>query len=249
MAMENQIQPAPETPKYPRPSQSLQAPIWGHVLPFLAWLFVMQMLGDPAGWKYAVRSALCLAIFLYFRPWKYYPPLQLRHLPMAVGVGILVFGLWILFETPWMSRWPAIQNGYLLFATLPPWKLSEATVNLAYAPEQCGWFFTLTRIGGSAFVIGLIEEFFWRGFLYRWLLEEEFVEVDLGRFNLKWFLVAALFFGLEHHRWLAGIAAGLAFGWIVIRTKDIWAAGIAHAVTNLLLGIYVVAANQYQFWS
>lgn len=234
---------------FPRPSQSIRAPIWGHVLPFLAWLFVMQMLGDPAGWKYAVRSALCLGLLLAFRPWRYYRPPQWRHVPLALATGILVFGIWILFETPWMDQWPAVRDGYLLVGTWPPWKIVEPDINRVYAPLECGWFFTLTRIGGSALVIAVIEEFFWRGFLYRWLLDEEFVEVDLGRFELKWFVLAALFFGLEHYRWLAGLVAGLAYGWIMIRTRDIWAAGIAHAVTNLLLGLYVVWADQYQFWS
>ena len=62
-------------------------------------------------------------------------------------------------------------------------------------------------------------------------------------------LLVALFFGLEHFRWAAGIVAGIAYGWLYIRTRDIWAVSIAHVVTNLVLGIYVVWADQYVFWS
>ena len=55
-------------------------------------------------------------------------------------------------------------------------------------------------------------------------------------------------FGLEHDRWLAGIFAGLAYGLVAIRTRDIWAAVMAHVVTNLLLGLYVLAVGAYSFW-
>jgi CAAX prenyl protease-like protein len=117
-----------------------------------------------------------------------------------------------------------------------------------YAPEVCGWSFTLVRLAGSAFVIALIEEYFWRGFLYRWLQGKNFLEVDLGKWHAGVFIAVCVLFGLEHQRWIAGILAGVAYGLLAIRTRDIWAAGVAHVVTNLLLGIYVLATNSYAFW-
>ena len=232
-----------------RPTESIHSPVWQHVIPFVAWLFVMQMLGDPEGWKYALRSALCLGLFFYFRPWKYYPPLQLKNVGIALVGGVFVFFAWIFFETRWMEQWPKIQNLYLLIGTMMPWEIKEITLNDSYSPAVCGWHFTATRIIGSAFVIAFIEEFFFRGFIYRWMFKEEFTEVDIGEFDWKIFLGVALFFGIEHHRWIMGVVAGIVYCAIMIRTRDIWAAGIAHAVTNLLLGLYVVWADQYQFWS
>ena len=67
--------------------------------------------------------------------------------------------------------------------------------------------------------------------------------------RLLFILVVALLFGLIHHRWLAGFCCGLVYGALLLRNRDIWAAGIAHATTNLLLGIYVVWAEKYEFWS
>jgi CAAX prenyl protease-like protein len=220
------------------------------VLPFVAWLFIMQMLGDPAGWKYAVRSVLCVGLLVYLKPWQYYPRLQLRNIPLAIGVGLLVFLAWILFETHWMgAHLPQVKEMYQLVAMQPPWKIAEINLDRTYAPEIAGWHFTILRILGSAFVIAVIEEFFWRGFLYRWMFGDDFLGVDPGRFQWKYFLLVALFFGLEHFRWAAGIVAGIGYGWLYIRTRDIWAASIAHIVTNLVLGIYVVWADQYVFWS
>jgi len=239
----------PEDALDPEMPTGIRAPVWAHVVPFAAWLFIMQMLGDPAGWKYALRTVLCLGIFLYLRPWKWYGKLDLKNIPLAIVVGIGVFAAWIFFETEWMGQFPAIQNFYLKYGTLPPWKMPEVSLDRSYAPEECGWHFTAIRILGSAFVIGIIEEFFWRGFVYRWAQKVEWLKIDIGHFDWKIFFFVALFFGLEHHRWFVGIIAGLAYGWMVIRTRDIWAAAVAHALTNLLLGLYVVWADKYVFWS
>ena len=46
----------------------------------------------------------------------------------------------------------------------------------------------------------------------------------------------------------AGFLAGLAYGLLFLRTRDIWAACIAHASTNLALGFYVLATGHWEFW-
>ena len=121
-------------------------------------------------------------------------------------------------------------------------------MSIPYAPEICGWPLTLIRLAGSAFVISVIEEFFWRGFLYRWTLGGDFLRVDAGRLGWSRFLIVAAVFGFEHNEWLAGFVAGLAYGWLYVRTRDIWAACFAHAVTNLALGVYVLKTGAFFFW-
>jgi hypothetical protein len=47
------------------------------------------------------------------------------------------------------------------------------------------------------------------------------------------------------------LAAGVWFSLVtllMVRTKNIWDCVAAHAVTNLLLGIYVVTYGQWQLW-
>lgn len=235
----------------PRPTATagIQAPVWAHVLPFVLWLFLMQMLGDPTGWSYAVRTAAGVAALGYWRPWRWYPPLSARHLAPAVAIGLAVFAGWVILESPWTVRWPAMQSAYATWGILPVGRLPEPMEHRFYAPEVCGWPLTAVRILGSGLVISAIEEFFWRGFVYRWIVDQDFLNVDLGVFRPGAFVLAALFFGLEHQRWLAGFLCGLAYGWLVLRTRDIWAAATAHAVTNLVLGVYVVATDHYHFWS
>ena len=231
-----------------QPRNAPPAATWGHVAPFVAWLFLMHKLGDPAGWKYALRSAACLAVFVAFRPWRWYPKPDWRHLPLALLAGVAVFVVWIAPETGFAARLPRLQQAYLLWGVMPPGKVPEPLTVLPYAPQVCGWPLALVRLGGSAFVIAVIEEFFWRGFLYRWLLARDFTRADLGTFHAGMFIAVGIVFGLEHDRWLVGILAGLAYGWVAVRTRDIWAAALAHVVTNFLLGVYVLAVGAYQFW-
>jgi CAAX prenyl protease-like protein len=219
-----------------------------HILPFVAWLLMISLFGEATGWKYALRGALCLSLFLFFRPWRWYPRLQIRNLLPAVLIGIAVFMIWIFFESDFATRWPNIQQLYYKVAIMPPWKITHFSADSPYAPQVCGWTFTILKILASAFVISFIEEFFWRGCIYRWLIKRDFLSVDPGKLSAGIFFLVAFGFGMEHARWLVGFVTGIAYGWLYLRTRDIWATGIAHAVTNLLLGIYVVWAGKYHFW-
>ena len=68
--MTEKAEPAVYDEKHPREA-------WiNHVVPFVAWLFFMQMLGEAAGWKYALRSVICLGLFLYLKPWQWYTRLM-----------------------------------------------------------------------------------------------------------------------------------------------------------------------------
>jgi len=226
-------------------------PLLAHVAPFAAWLILMTglgLFGDPAPWKYAVRAAIGGVLLLALRPWRYYPRPNAGSLPLALAVGAGLAILWVGPEHRWGAAVPAWQELYLRFAVLPFGRLPDATAGRIYAPDGAGWLMAIVRLAGSAFVIAVIEEFFWRGFLYRRLQQSDFLRVDPGRFAATAFWITALFFGLEHHRWLVGILAGLGYGWLYVRTRDVWAVAAAHMLTNLLLGLYVLATRSYGFW-
>jgi CAAX prenyl protease-like protein len=167
---------------------------------------------------------------------------------MVVGFAVLI--IWVIGETPWLqSVAPWLYELYGKWGILPFGEMREVQTEFPYAPGATGWPLTLIRIAGSAFVIGIIEEFFWRGWLYRWMLGKNFLKVDPGTYDRFVFLTVALVFGLEHKEWLAGFGAGLAYAWLYLKTRDIWATALAHALTNFLLGWYVIWADAYYFWS
>ena len=241
-----------------------------HVLPFAIWLTLMVWLGDPSGWKYAARSFSGLGLLLVFRPWRWYPRLQLKNIPVAVGVGVLIFFVWVGLETPWVAEnMPALTEWYdRLFVDLTkPLKLRELhdighgvmapyevitegehTGLHVYNPQVTGWLNFWLHMFGTSVVIAVIEEFFFRGFLYRWMLGSPFFKIDAGKLHWPMLLIISCFFGIEHFEWMAGIICGIAFGLLYIKTQDIWAAIIAHGTTNFLLGLYVIKYNAYHFW-
>ena len=222
-----------------------------HAAPFIAWLLLMILPWGAAAWMYALRSVVGAALLLALRPWRWYAPPSLRHVPLALGCGGVVFVAWVIGETPWFERtFPALQEAYLRFGSdfRRFGQLPTALPATPFAPGTCGWPLAGVRLLGSGLVIAPIEEFFWRGFVYRALIAQPFVRVDPGRFRLWPFIVTTALFALEHDRWLAGAVAGMAYGLLMIRTRDIWAAAIAHSVTNLLLGAYVLSTGAYGFW-
>lgn len=243
----------------------------GHVAPFAVWvgvIFLLQAL-EGAGlcpralvpWSYAAKAVVCAGLFLWLKPWRAYPSLRLANLPLALGVGVAVAAVWILPEMPWVGRAaPGLQEAYHRWLIMMPGSLPDyfnpdyypslppGHPSLAYSPAEAGWALTLMKIAGSAGVIAVIEEFFFRGFFYRWLRRGDFWRLPLTSFDMQAFLTVVAVFGLEHDRWFAGMLAGLAYGWLTVRTGDVWAAAVAHGLTNLLLGAYVVASGQYGFW-
>ena len=246
--------------------------VWaGHVAPFAVWVGVILLLqaaealgGVPRGaypWSYSAKSAVCAALFLWLRPWRAYGALRVSNVPLALLAGVAVAAIWILPETPWAGRVaPGFQTFYHRWLILPPGAfpdyfdpgifpaLPSGHRSLAFSPEEAGWGLTLLKVAGSAGVIAVIEEFFFRGFFYRWLRQGAFWKVPLTVFDAQAFWTVVVVFGLEHDRWFAGMLAGVVYGWLAVRTGDVWAAAVAHGVTNLLLGVYVVLSRQYGFW-
>ena len=226
-------------------------PVLAHALPFLAWILLKSLLDLAAprqAWTYAVLTLVGVVLLAVFRPWRYYPRPQASHTALAILAGVVVLALWIVPFMGVADGMPLIQELYLRFGVLPLGRLPAFPTQSIYSPDQCGWPLTLVRLGGSAFVIAVAEEFFWRGFLYRRLLRRDFLTVPLGRLELEPFCWSVVLFGLEHREVVAGILAGAIYGLLIVRNKDIWAAVAAHALTNLLLGIYVIRYDAYGFW-
>ncbi|MCL1920807.1 MAG: CAAX prenyl protease-related protein [Kiritimatiellaeota bacterium] len=243
----------------------------GHVAPFALWvgvIFLLQALETldlcPRAlypWSYAVKAAVCAGLFLWLRPWRVYPALKRSNVPLALTAGVVVTVAWILPETPWLGRAaPGLQAFYhrwciMMPGTFPNYynpdifpALPPSHASLAFSPQEAGWPLTIMKLIGSAGVIAVIEEFFFRGFFCRWLRQGKFWAIPLTSFDLQAFMATVAVFGLEHDRWLAGMFAGAVYGWLALRTGDIWSAALAHGLTNALLAVYVILSGQYGFW-
>ena len=152
----------------------------------------------------------------------------------AFVMGVAVFAVWVGLD-PYYPKIGARGAAWNPFVQLG-------------VGTTLGWFFCGVRLLGSSLVVPGLEEIFYRSFLYRFFVQKDFLALPLGQFNWKAFLFTSVVFGFAHHEWLAGILCGLAYQWLVVRKQRLGDAMTAHAVTNFLLGLWVIGKGAWQFW-
>jgi CAAX prenyl protease-like protein len=219
-------------------------PVLARVVPFILFMVLLAVRGHmPAGlaasldprWVYGLSVLVVSGSLAFF--WRDYAELALARWPsfkdvlLAVGVGVVVFELWINLAEPWMM-------------------LGEATASFrpVDAEGRIEWGLVAVRWVGAALMVPVMEELFWRSFLMRWVDNPEFEKVDPGSVTIKALGMSTMVFMLAHTQWLAAIVAGLAYAWLYKRTGSLWTPILAHAVTNGVLGVWVVLYGNWQFW-
>lgn len=190
------------------------------VAPYALWMLLMAAL-PPTPQSYAIRT-VAVAALLAFAIWRLKSAEAMRFrlcmADVAAGAlaGLLVFAAWILpeqFDWSFYRRFCIVGDG-----------------GASFSPDA-GFALVAVRLLGSAFVISVAEELFFR----KWLLG----------FAGFWWTVAL--FAVEHDRWLVGALAGVVYGLLAIR-RGLGSAIVAHVVTNLSLGTWVLASGQLHFW-
>jgi uncharacterized protein len=189
---------------------------------------------DPR-WIYGAGVLLVGGLLAWW--WKDYGELDRQNWPtvrealLGAATGLLVFGLWIRLDAPWMV-------------------IGEPST--AYVPVtldgRLDLPLVLVRWVGATMLVPVMEELFWRSFLMRWIERTPFEAVPPQRVGLKAVVLSTFVFTLAHTLWLAAALAGLAYAWLYVRTGKLWVPVIAHAVTNGVLGLWVVGTGRWQFW-
>ena len=109
--------------------------------------------------------------------------------------------------------------------------------------------FLVVRFLGLVVIVPIVEELFYRGFLLRFVTDmDDFQRVPTGTFSLLALLINVVVFALSHPEWLAAAIFALAVCVLLRWTKNFWTCILAHGVTNLLLGVYIVHTAQWQYW-
>ena len=206
------------------------------IAPLATWMVLMVALPATAT-AYAVRTAATAALLaagwrrglktlderrerclpsLVSSPLKSFVSRLKSSLLPGLAVGLAVFAMWILpeqFDLPWYRRFCIIGEGG------------------TQAVAEASAMMIAIRLIGSAFVISIAEELFFR----KWLIG----------FAGFWWMVGL--FAIEHDRWLVAAICGVVYGWLYLR-RGLGAAIVAHATTNLVLGLWVLKTGQWQFW-
>ena len=217
-------------------------PTVGYIAPFAAYVGLMALeraIGLPAQWFYPLRLLLVCALLLTIsRPyWSFRWSSPWASVAVGAGVFLIWVGPDVLFGTAYRHSW-VFEN----------WITGSARSSLPPG-LQISLGFILIRSLGSMVVVPILEELFWRAWLMRWLINKDFQKVPLGEYVPSAFWLVAVLFASEHGPyWEVGLAAGVIYNWWLVRTRNLANCILAHAVTNGLLAIYVVAARQWQYW-
>jgi CAAX prenyl protease-like protein len=220
-----------------------------YVAPFVVFMIFTAGIEPRAGaWYPAVYGAkivAVLALLIFF--WKQFEELRARPsfgaIAIGLGAGIIVFLEWAFVETP---------RGEASHGLIPPLPLMGAREG--YNPfekiesDAARLAFISVRLFGLALLVPVMEELFWRSWLIRMVVREDFKRVPMGTFTWASCLASAGLFALAHPEWLSAFLCGLAYNFVLYRTKNLWACVVAHATTNLGLGIYVLATGTWVLW-
>jgi CAAX prenyl protease-like protein len=183
-------------------------------------------------WIYPLQTILCGALLLwYWRDYRIGPPARIGF---GLFIGIFVFILWIAPQL-FLGFAPRLEGfNPARFETQP----------FVY------WTTVAMRFLRLVVIVPLVEEIFWRGFLLRFLIDEDFERVPFGTFRWLSFSVVALLFAFSHTRadWPAALVTGMLYNVVAYRTKSLSTCVLTHATTNLLLGLWIMKTGQWGFW-
>ena len=216
-----------------------RSPIHARVVPYVLILVLTFVQDEFAGpgryWLYLFK--MLIGAWCIWEMRSLVPEMRWAVSWEAVAVGILVFVIWVGLD-PYYPKFDFLVKGG------NPWNPFKQ-----FGPGSAtGFFFVVVRTLGSAIVVPPIEEAFFRSFLYRYFVRLDFTSMPFNRLHWLSLFVTALLFGFAHYQWLAGILCGLAFQTLVLRKNRLGDAMTAHAITNFLLGIYIVWQDKWNFW-
>lgn len=189
-------------------------------------------LGGGAEPTYLLRSLLALTLIVYFG--RDY--VELRGRPtFKQGLAALLAG-WLVFLL-WVAPYPTWLGGHS--ASMAPAMPMQSSADI---------FWLICRWSGSALVVPVIEELFWRSYLMRRLDSVDFMSVSPAHVTAYAIAVSSVLFAVEHQLWLAGLLAGLVYAWLYRQFQVLWVSILAHVTTNAMLGIWVVYGGHWQYW-
>jgi uncharacterized protein len=211
------------------------SPILARVAPFVLFVgitFLQGQFGEASRyWLYLAKTILGIWLVWAMRPAV--TEMRWAFSWEAVVVGVAVCVVWVGLDG-YYPKFGKAAGGWNPLAQ--------------FGESPLAWVFIVGRILGSSIIVPPLEEVFYRSFLYRYIVKPDFLAVSLGKFHIVAFLVTAVLFGFSHYEWLAGILCGFAYQGLVLRKQRLGDAMTAHAITNFLLGVWVVWKGAWNFW-
>ena len=205
---------------------------------FLALIGLSHVWPMPALADEILRLVVMLAVLsLVARPVMDF---RMQNWGASVLVGVAIFILWIAPDLLFVQ-----YRSLFLFDNSVVGTARSSLTEAARHDVPVLFLRTLRAVA----IVPIVEELFWRGWLMRWVINNDFERVPLGAYSALSFWAVALLFASEHGPyWDVGLVAGILFNWWMIRTKSLGDLILAHAVANACLSGYVIAAGKWEYW-
>ena len=222
------------------PARRLLGDEAAYVLPMAVFLLLTQVgIWWPGTYPlvYAVKTAATAG--LLYLLWPHYTRISWKHWRLGVVMGVVGVVQWVAMEKLLLQRWPAYPR--LSAAPFDP------TRDIGSIPWR--WTFIAIRWAGASLVVPVMEELFWRDFLWRTTAApRDFKLAAVGERDLQAWLLVSLLFSAVHIQWITAIVWGLLAGGLLMFTRSLGACIVMHGVTNFLLGLYVLLTSDWYFW-
>jgi len=193
-------------------------PVAAALLPFILFMIVSTAVSAMAPHPelgYPVKALVLLAVVLAF--WPAYRRLKWRFDALSVGAGLGIGVFWVMLSGPGDGQLAAM--------------LTQMT------PEALTSWIAL-RLLGTALLVPLIEEMFFRGYVL--------IRLDgPGWRRVVAVAVSSLAFAALHGRLIEAAVAGVVFALLALRQGRVTDAVQAHVAANMLIGL--VAASRGEF--
>lgn len=213
---------------------------WAYALPMAVFLWFTFMGGTwPALFplSYVFKAVVAAALLIWL--WPRFTRVRWDYWWLGLLLGVVGIFQWV-----GMQLW--LQNTFDWFKPKPD----------AFDPFAQGWSpgvtwaFIAVRVAGATLVVPVMEELFWRDYLWRRIAApNDFKLAAVGEWDRVAFLVVPLVFATVHGNWWpTAIVWGLMIGALLAYTKSLGACIVMHATTNALLAAYVLHTGDWAFW-
>lgn len=188
--------------------------------------------------SYVLKTIVAAGALIYFR--KHYTRIGWSYWWLGVLVGVIGVVQWVGMEKLILHYFP----------NYPRANVGEPLDPHQYFSTAWGlWSFILIRWMGATLVVPLMEELFWRDYLWRTILApNDFKLARVGEFGWMPILIVTAFFASVHVQWITAAVWGLMIAGLLVYTKSLGACIVAHGVTNFLLGGWVQWTREWFWW-
>jgi len=237
-----------------------------HWAPYMCHMLIIGVIATITGPYIAYPIAVIATggvLIFYWKKGKYPELKNKKETPiedwmLAILVGFVGIVLWIApyhyFPDIMFAKIPILGNKNIAFSFTYGTKVVNGIPEATYMPYKdilnTHWrtIFIAFRIIGAAILVPFWEELLIRSAVPRFIEAEYYKRVPIGYFSKRGFLITLALFTMSHPWWLVAVIWGGLTFWLYYYKRNLQLVVAAHAVSNLLLAIYVLWTGNYYLW-